>query len=231
MRPALRLAALMDLHRVTVFTHDSVALGEDGPTHQPVEHLMAMRAIPDYTVLRPADANETAAWQFAVGHGRPVGLVLTRQDLPILDAARIPDDAVERGAYVLEDPDRASDVVLVATGSEVHLALDAAAALSDENVTARVVSMPSMERFEDQPEAYRHDVLPPDVPTVAVEAGTTRGWHHLVGDDGAVIGLDRFGLSGPGEEVYEELGFTVDRVIETAKEVLETASTSAPTAS
>jgi transketolase len=192
---------------------------------------MAMRAISDYTVLRPADANETAAaWQFAVGHGRPVGLVLTRQDLPILDAARIPDDAIERGAYVLEDPDRASDVILLATGSEVHLALDAAAALSDENVTARVVSMPSMERFEDQPEAYRHDVLPPDVPTVAVEAGTTRGWHHLVVGDGAVIGLDRFGLSGPGEEVYEELGFTVDRVVETVHEVLEpTATSTTPT--
>ena len=222
MRPALRLAALMDLHRVTVFTHDSIALGEDGPTHQPVEHLMAMRSIPNYTVLRPADANETAAaWRFAVTHDSPVGLVLTRQGVPILDAERIPDDAIERGAYVLEDPDRAPDVILLATGSEVHLALDAAAALDDENVAARVVSMPSMERFEDQPDSYRHDVLPPGVPTVAVEAGTTRGWHHLVGDDGAVIGLDRFGLSGPGEEVYEELGFTVDRVVDTVHEVLK----------
>jgi transketolase len=231
MRPALRLAALMDLHRVTVFTHDSIALGEDGPTHQPVEHLMAMRAIPDYTVLRPADANETAAaWQFAVTHDGPVGLVLTRQDVPILAPGRVPDDAVERGAYVLVDPGRAADVTLVATGSEVHLARDAAAALSNENVAARVVSMPSMERFEKQPDAYRHDVLPPDVPTVAVEAGTTRGWHHLVGDTGTVLGLDRFGLSGPGEEVYEELGFTVDRVVETVHEVLEPASESAATA-
>jgi len=222
MRPALRLAALMDLHRVTVFTHDSIALGEDGPTHQPVEHLMAMRSIPNYTVLRPADANETAAaWRFAITHDGPVGLVLTRQGLPILDAARIPDDAIERGAYVLEDPDRAPDVTLLATGSEVNLALKAAAALDDENMAARVVSMPSMERFEDQPASYRHDVLPPDVPTVAIEAGTTRGWHHLVGDDGAVIGLDRFGLSGPGEEVYEELGFTVDRVVNTVHDVLE----------
>jgi len=231
MRPALRLAALMDLHRVTVFTHDSIALGEDGPTHQPVEHLMAMRSIPGYTVLRPADANETAAaWRFAVTHDSPVGLVLTRQGVPILDAERIPDDAIERGAYVLEDPDRAPDVILLATGSEVHLALDAAAALDDENVAARVVSMPSMERFEDQPDSYRHDVLPPGVPTVAVEAGTTRGWHHLVGDDGAVIGLDRFGLSGPGEEVYEELGFTVDRVVDTVHEVLKSKPQSTPTA-
>jgi transketolase len=222
MRPALRLAALMDLHRVTVFTHDSIALGEDGPTHQPVEHLMAMRSIPNYTVLRPADANETAAaWRFAVTHDGPVGLVLTRQELPILDAAHIPDDAIERGAYVLEDPDRAPDVTLLATGSEVHLARDATGALADENVSARVVSMPSMERFEDQPDSYRRDVLPPDVPTVAVEAGTTRGWHHLVGDDGAVIGLDRFGLSGPGDEVYEALGFTIDRVVDTVHEVLE----------
>ena len=222
MRPALRLAALMDLHRVTVFTHDSIALGEDGPTHQPVEHLMALRSIPNYTVLRPADANETAAaWRFAVTHDGPVGLVLTRQDLPILDAERIPNDAIGRGAYVLEDPDRTPDVVLLATGSEVHLALNAAMTLADEDVAARVVSMPSMERFEEQPDSYRHDVLPPGVPTVAVEAGTTRGWHHLVGDDGAVIGLDRFGLSGPGEAVYEELGFTVDHVVDTVHAVLK----------
>jgi len=225
MRPALRLAALMNLHRVTVFTHDSIALGEDGPTHQPVEHLMAMRAIPDYTVLRPADANETAAaWRFAVTHDGPVGLVLTRQDVPILAPGRVPEGAIERGAYVLVDPGRAADVTLVATGSEVHLAREAAAALSDENVAARVVSMPSMERFEDQPDSYRHDVLLPEVPTVAVEAGITRGWHHLVGDDGAVIGLDRFGLSGPGDEVYEELGFTVDRVIDTVHDVLKEAA-------
>jgi transketolase len=229
MRPALRLSALMDLRRVTVFTHDSIALGEDGPTHQPVEHLMAMRSIPGYTVLRPADTNETAAaWRFAVTHDSPVGLVLTRQGLPILDAECIPDDAIERGAYVLEDPDRAPDVTLVATGSEVHLALDAAARPSD--VAARVVSMPSMERFEEQPASYRHDVLPPGVPTVAVEAGTTRGWHHLVGDTGAVVGLDRFGLSGPGDEVYEELGFTVDRVVDTVHEVLKSKPQSTPTA-
>jgi transketolase len=229
MRPALRLAALMKIRRVTVFTHDSVALGEDGPTHQPVEHLMAMRAIPDYTVLRPADANETAAaWRFAVEHDGPVGLVLTRQDVPILDPDRVPDDAVKRGAYILHDPDRAPDVTLIGTGSEVHLALDAAEALAADDVAARVVSMPSMERFEDQSEAYRREVLPPDTPTVAVEAGTTRGWHHLVGEDGAVIGLDRFGLSGPGDEVYAELGFTVETVVATAHDVLEGTAHAAP---
>jgi len=222
MRPALRLAALMKLHRITVFTHDSVALGEDGPTHQPVEHLMAMRAIPDYTVLRPADANETAAaWRFAVTHDGPVGLVLSRQDLPVLPPDRVPDDAIERGAYVLADPGRAADVTLVGTGSEVSLALKAADALAEDDVAARVVSMPSMERFEDQPEAIRHGVLPPDTPTVAVEAGISRGWHHLVGDDGAVVGIDRFGLSGPGEEVYAELGFTVDRVVDAVHDVLK----------
>ncbi len=228
MRPALRLAALMGLRRVTVFTHDSVALGEDGPTHQPVEHLMAMRAIPGYTVLRPADANETAAaWRFAVQHDGPVGLVLSRQTLPILAPDRVPHDAVERGAYVLEDPARTPDVTLLATGSEVHLARDAAAALADDDVAARLVSMPSMERFEAQPEEYRRAVLLAEVPTVAVEAGITRGWHHLVGDDGAVVGLDRFGLSGPGEAVYEELGFTVDRVVGTVHEVLKDAASPA----
>ena len=159
-------------------------------------------------------------------HDGPVGLVLTRQDLPILNPDRVPDDAVERGAHMLQDPDRAPDVTLVATGSEVHLARDAAGALADANTAARVVSMPSTERFGEQSESYRRDVLPPDVPTVAVEAGTTRGWHHLVGDDGTVIGLDRFGLSGPGEEVYEELGFTVDRVVETVHKVLEPTTTS-----
>ena len=221
MRPALRLAALMKLRRVTVFTHDSVALGEDGPTHQPVEHLMAMRAVPGYTVLRPADANETAAaWRFAVQHDGPVGLVLSRQKLPVLDPDRVPTGAIERGAYVLHHPDRVPDVTLIGTGSEVHLALDAAEALATDDVAARVVSMPSMERFEGQPEAYRHEVLPPDTPAVAVEAGTTRGWHHLVGEDGAVVGLDRFGLSGPGDEVYAELGFTVENVVNTVHDVL-----------
>jgi transketolase len=229
MRPALRLAALMQIRRVTVFTHDSIALGEDGPTHQPVEHLMAMRSIPGYTVLRPADANETAAaWRFAVQHDGPVGLVLTRQALPILAPDRVPDDAVERGAYVLHDPDRAADVTLIGTGSEVHLALDAADVLAEDDVAARVVSMPSMERFEAQPAAYRETVLPPGTPRVAVEAGITRGWHHLVGDDGAVIGLDRFGLSGPGEEVYAELGFTVQHVVDTAHDVLEGTARATP---
>ena len=223
MRPALRLAALMDIHNITIFTHDSIALGEDGPTHQPVEHLMALRAIPNYTVLRPADANETAAaWRAAVEHDGPVALVLTRQSLPVLDAAAHPiDEGVPRGAYVLADADDgAPDVVLIGTGSEVHLALDARDRLAGDGIAARVVSMPSMNRFDAQPDAYRASVLPPDVPTLAVEAGITRGWREYVGDDGAVIGLDRFGLSGPGDDVYAELGFTVDHVADRAQALL-----------
>ncbi len=233
MRPALRLAALMQIHRITVFTHDSIALGEDGPTHQPVEHLMAMRSIPGYTVLRPADANETAAaWRFAVTHDGPVGLVLSRQTLPVLAPEQVPDDAAERGAYVLRDAGESSaaalDAVLIGTGSEVHLALEAADALTEDGVRVRVVSMPSMERFEAQPAAYREEVLPPGVPRVAVEAGISRGWHHLVGDAGTVVGIDRFGLSGPGEAVYAELGFTVDRVVQSVRSVLD--PTAEPTA-
>jgi len=226
MRPALRLAALMQIRRITVFTHDSVALGEDGPTHQPVEHLMAMRAIPGYTVLRPADANETAAaWRFAVTHDGPVGLVLSRQALPVLPSDRVPEDAAAQGAYVLDDvePGETPDVVLIGTGSEVHLAREAAGRLREDDLRVRVVSMPSMERFEARDAESRATVLPPGVPRVAVEAGITRGWHHLVGDTGAVVGLDRFGLSGPGEEVVAELGFTADRVADTAREVVRAA--------
>jgi transketolase len=226
MRPALRLAALMQIRRITVFTHDSVALGEDGPTHQPVEHLMAMRAIPGYTVLRPADANETAAaWRFAVTHDGPVGLVLSRQTLPVLPSDRVPEDAAAQGAYVLDDVESGEtpDVVLIGTGSEVHLARQAAGRLREDDLWVRVVSMPSMERFEARDAESRATVLPPGVPRVAVEAGITRGWHHLVGDTGAVVGLDRFGLSGPGEEVVAELGFTADRVADTAREVVRAA--------
>ena len=223
MRPALRLAALMNIHTITIFTHDSIALGEDGPTHQPVEHLMALRAIPNFTVLRPADANETAAaWRVAVEHDGPVALVLTRQGLPVLDAAATPiADGVARGAYVLDDADDgAPDVVLIGTGSEVHLARAARDQLAEDGIAARVVSMPSMERFDAQSNNYRTSVLPPDVPTLAIEAGITRGWHAYTGDTGAVIGLDRFGLSGPGDEVYAELGFTADRVANRARSLL-----------
>ena len=222
-RPALRLTALMDAHVVNIFTHDSIALGEDGPTHQPVEQVMALRAIPNLTVLRPADANETAAaWRVALEHDGPAVLVLTRQDLPVLNPDTHPiAQGVPRGGYVLSAADRETpDVVLIGTGSEVHLALEAQGQLAEEGIAARVVSMPSLERFDAQSADYRLEVLPPDVPKVAVEAGITRGWRDYVGGDGAVIGINRFGLSGPGETVYEHFGFTAERVAATAQELV-----------
>jgi transketolase len=219
MRPAIRLAALMQTHAIFVFTHDSIGLGEDGPTHQPIEQLMSLRAIPGLTVLRPADGNETvAAWRWAMAHRGPVALVLSRQKLPVLD---VPPDAiatgVPRGGYIVAEPKEGSpQVVLLGTGSEVHLVLEAKSRLAEIGVPARVVSLPSFELFDAQPEAYRLGVLPPGVPRIAVEAGATRGWREYVGDRGAVIGLDRFGGSAPGEVALRELGFTAERVVEHA---------------
>jgi len=224
-RPALRLAALMNLHNITIFTHDSIALGEDGPTHQPVEHLMALRSIPNFTVLRPADANETAAaWRVAVDLSGPSALVLTRQGLPVLeDSIDTINEGVAKGGYILEEAaNDTPDVILIGTGSEVDLARKARTQLAAKGIHARVVSLPSFELFDQQPADYRDAVLLPDVPKVAIEAGITRGWHAYVGDAGAVIGLDRFGLSGPGAAVYEELGFTTDRVVAAAQDVIHT---------
>jgi transketolase len=224
-RPALRLAALMNLHNITIFTHDSIALGEDGPTHQPVEHLMALRSIPNFTVLRPADANETAAaWRVAADLSGPSALVLTRQGLPVLeDSIDTINEGVAKGGYILEEAaNDTPDVILIGTGSEVDLARKARTQLAAKGIHARVVSLPSFELFDQQPADYRDAVLLPDVPKVAIEAGITRGWHAYVGDAGAVIGLDRFGLSGPGAAVYEELGFTTDRVVAAAQDVIHT---------
>ncbi len=218
-RPSIRLAALSGLPILLVFTHDSIALGEDGPTHQPVEHLAALRAIPGLTVLRPADANETTeAWRKAVGCRGPVAFALTRQKLPVLDPAQYPiRDGVPRGAYVLaEATGAAAKVVLIATGSEVHLALAARTALAERGVGARVVSMPCWEWFDEQEPAYREQVLPPDLPRVVIEAGSPMGWERYAGPDGTVLGLNRFGESGPGPDVYADLGFTVDRVVQAA---------------
>jgi transketolase len=223
MRPSVRLAAMMQTHAIFVFTHDSIGLGEDGPTHQPVEHLMALRAIPGLTVIRPADGNETAAaWRVAVAHRGPVALMLSRQKLPILDASPETITAgVSRGGYILaESKEVPPQVVLLGTGSEVHLLLEAQSGLLRAGVAARVVSLPSFELFDAQPEDYRRAVLPPDLPRLAVEAGVTRGWHEYVGDGGAVIGLDRFGASAPGETVLRELGFTAERVVERALRLL-----------
>jgi transketolase len=216
MRPALRLAAMMQARAVFIFSHDSIALGEDGPTHQPVEHLASLRAIPGLTVFRPADANETAAcWRLILERGRPAALVLARQKVPVLDAARISiDDGARRGAYVLS-PAQASppDIALLATGSEVHLALEAGRVLHERGVRPWVVSMPSLEVFEEQPEEYRETVLPRNVPRLAIEAGVRLGWERYVGERGAIIALDRFGASAPGRVVYEHLGFSVERVV------------------
>ena len=218
MRPAVRLAALNKLPVIYVWTHDSIGLGEDGPTHQPVEHLMALRAIPRLWVVRPCDANETAAaWKLALARtDGPVALVLSRQDLPVVTTG---DAGVERGAYVLRDASGANvDVVLIATGSEVGLALAAQAKLAELGVAARVVSMPCWELFFAQDAAYRDSVVPASVPArVAIEAGVSFGWGDVVGTHGRVVGLDRFGASAPGEVLMEKLGFTVDHVVAAAQ--------------
>jgi len=223
MRPAIRLAALSKLHVVHVFTHDSVGLGEDGPTHQPIEHLAALRAIPQLLVIRPADANETAvAWRVAVEtRGQPVLLVLSRQALPTLDRAQLgAADGLRRGAYILEDCE-SPQLILIATGSEVGLILEAARALRAEGIAVRCVSMPSWELFEAQPADYRQQVLPDTVPArVAVEAGIAQGWHRYVGNQGAVIGMTRFGASAPGDEALRNFGFTAENIQQRAHEVL-----------
>jgi transketolase len=213
MRPAIRMAALMMLPVVFVFTHDSIGLGEDGPTHQPVEHLAALRAIPNLVVIRPADANETAqAWAIALERGGPTALVLTRQKLPVLPSP--PEGAVGRGAYVREEGD---DVVLVATGSEVHLAVAARALLERDGISARVVSMPSWELFDAQPDSSRNKVLPIGKPRLAVEAGRGLGWCAWADD---VVSLERFGASAPGDVVLRELGFTPENVADRARRLL-----------
>lgn len=218
MRPPVRLAALNKQPSIYVWTHDSVGLGEDGPTHQPVEHLMALRAIPNLSVFRPADANETVAgWKFALSHTTgPVGLVLSRQDLPIVTAAGAP--GADQGAYVLAE---GTDVILIATGSEVSVALAARAELATQRISARVVSMPCWELFAAQPVSYRDQVLPPDRRRrVSIEAGVTFGWSAWIGDRGVAIGIDRFGASAPGELVLDKLGINTAAVVAAAKHVL-----------
>ena len=231
MRPSIRLAALSAAHVVYVWTHDSIALGEDGPTHQPVEQLASLRAIPNMLLLRPADANETVeAWRIAMRHTTgPVGLVLTRQKIPVLDRTTLaPAASTARGAYVLIDADQGMppEVILIATGSEVSLALAAHRHLSGEGVRSRVVSMPSWELFEAQPVEYRLSVLPPAVRArVSVEAGSPFGWERYVGPSGAIIGVDHFGASAPGPVVMAHYGFTVEHLVATAKAVLARSST------
>jgi transketolase len=245
-RPAIRLAALMGAHSIFVFTHDSIAVGEDGPTHQPVEHVMSLRAIPGLTLFRPADANETAqCWKLAISRRGPAVLALTRQGLPVMDPGRFGiEDGVSRGAYVVKEagrnpagesgagsPDDGAAppggtatvggrgkpaIVLLATGSEVSLALEAAGELGEKGIPTRVVSMPSWEIFEEQPEDYRQRVLPPGIPRLAIEAGITTGWEKYTHDPEAVLGLNRFGASAPGPVAYKELGFSIENVVKMA---------------
>jgi transketolase len=230
MRPAIRLAALMGLHVVHVFTHDSIAVGEDGPTHQPVEQLASLRAMPNLTLIRPADANETAmAWMVAIEtRDKPVLLVLTRQDLPTLDRSRYASaEGVRRGAYVLQDLTppgfirSTPDLILLANGSEVCLILAAAERLCAEGLAVRCVSMPSWDLFDAQSQAYRDEVLLPIVHArLAVELGASLGWHRYVGDKGEVLGLDHFGASAPASILLPEFGFSTDNVVIRARRLL-----------
>ena len=226
MRPPIRLAAMMGIPVRYIFTHDSIGVGEDGPTHQPVEQLPALRAIPNLVVIRPADANETAqAWIAALKRkDGPTALILTRQSLPVLDPDRYPiREGVKRGAYVLSESSGGKpDLILIGTGSEVHLALKAQERLASEGIKARVVSMPSWELFEAQPEDYKKSVLPPAIKRrLVIEAGRSLGWEKYAGDEGIIIGLDRFGESAPWKEIAQHLGFTPEAVAEKARQLLK----------
>jgi len=225
MRPAVRLASLMNIDTIYVWTHDSIGLGEDGPTHQPIEHLSALRAIPHLSVVRPADANETAhAWRTILARGNgsgPVGLILTRQGLPVLEGTNA--EGVARGGYILgDDGGDEPDVVLIATGSEVQLAVEAQKLLADKDIVARVVSMPCVEWFESQPYEYRDSVLPPSVSArVAVEAGVAQCWHKLVGDTGEIVSIEHYGESADAKTLFREFGFTPEAVVDAAERTID----------
>ena len=224
MRPPVRLACIMQRHLIYVYTHDSIGLGEDGPTHQPIEQLSALRAIPEITLIRPADASETTeAWRVALKHKEgPIALVLTRQKLSFIDRTKYgPASGLSRGAYVLADaPGGAPEIVLISSGSEVALILDAQKKLEADGIRARAVSMPSHEIFARQDQAYRDSILPKGVKRIAMEAAHPMSWYKWVGDDGVIIGLERFGASAPGPTIYEHLGITVDHIVQTAKQII-----------
>ncbi len=226
LRPSIRLASIMNVPVTYVFTHDSIAVGEDGPTHEPVEHLAALRAIPGLSLIRPADGNETqAAWRLAVeSKGQPTALVLTRQNLPNLEGtSENAYEGVKKGAYVVSDSEKETpDAILLATGSEVQLAVSSQNALKEKGIDVRVVSMPSWDRFELQDETYKNEVIPPQVKArVGIEMAASFGWARYVGDEGAVIGIDRFGASANGDKVIEEYGFTVENVVKHVEKVLK----------
>ncbi len=226
MRPAIRLAALMNIPSIFVFTHDSIALGEDGPTHQPIEQLISLRAIPNITVIRPADANETReAWGYAIRNRQgPVLLVLTRQKLPLLDQHKLESAKnLSKGAYIVSPSKGLAQILLMATGSEVSLALAAQSKLAEQNISASVVSMPCLEIFDAQPQEYKDEVLPPSIKKrLVIEAGSPKGWRDYVGDEGDIIGINRFGASAPGPVVQEKLGFSVENVVNHALALLKT---------
>ncbi len=224
MRPSIRLAAMMGQHVVYVFTHDSIGLGEDGPTHQPVEQLSSLRLIPNFTEIRPADANEAReAWIMALKHrGGPVALILTRQKVPVIDRRKYASEkGIHRGAYILADSEGTPEIILIASGSEVHLALEAYETLKAKGVKARVVNMASFRLFQQQSTAYQNRVLPPEVTKrLAIEAGATLCWYRYVGPEGDVIGVDRFGASAPYKVIFEKYGFTVDNVLKRALKLI-----------
>ena len=226
MRGAVRIAALSDVHVIYSWTHDSIGLGQDGPTHQPIEQLAAIRAMPGLRVVRPADANETAqAWRIAVDGDGPTALILSRQELPVLaDTARLAPEGVAHGAYVLRDPDGGPPrIILIGTGSEVQLCLDAADLLASDGIAARVVSFPSWDLFAGQADGYRRGVFPEGVPRLAAEAASSFGWERYAD---ATVTIDRFGASAPGDVAMRELGFTADNVVAHAHALL--GSRSAP---
>jgi transketolase len=225
MRPSVRLAALMEVPSVFVWTHDSVGLGEDGPTHQPIEHLMANRAIPGFTVIRPADANETVeAWRYTLQATGPVGLALSRQKLPVIDQEKYAKAGnLAKGAYTIAEAQGGKpQLILIATGSEVYLALDAQPKLEAVGIPTRVVSMPSFELFEEQSEEYQQSVLPDEVTArLSLELGITTGWERWVGSQGVSLGIDHFGTSAPYERILKEYGFTVENVVAIGQELLK----------
>lgn len=225
LRPTLRLAALSKVRTILVFTHDSIGLGEDGPTHQPVEQISSLRAIPGVVVIRPADANETVeAWKFAIQHkDSPVALILTRQKLPVLDQNKFGlANGLQQGAYILKNSNGTPDLILIATGSEVHLAIKSAEKLEAENFNVRVISFPSWELFENQPEEYKQKIFPGNVKArISIEAGVSMGWKKYVGDSGEMISIEKFGASAPDKILFEQYGFTVENIVKTAGRFLK----------
>jgi transketolase len=225
MKPAIRLAAMMKLQTIYICTHDSIGLGEDGPTHQPIAQLAMLRALPGLRLFRPADATETVeSWRYVVGHpDKPSMLVLTRQKVPTIDRTKFrPVDGLRRGAYILSEPDGGAEAILIGTGSEVGIAVAAAEQLAREGIRARVVSMPSWDVFAEQSQAYRDEVLPPAIRArVSIEAAATFGWGRWVTDEGVAIGIDHFGASAPAERIYQEFGLTPDAAAAAVKRLLQ----------